>query len=489
MRLQPIFQTNSVLLSLLHSVAAAQNPIWYTVESEVLICEPVASVGFRVTLPLTAPKKDTPHVLTFFRTSNNSVTVTFEVRDADKKIVVKNQTVTFQALTAKRRLLENSSSPAEHFMAKFEEPEVEDAQEDEWGMETWRRLSARRRGGGVTSSSSSKTSSSTSSSKTSSSTGGLRRRANPAAARRRGSATEGKNQPSAGVGGSRFQNSNGQSWAYTSQSRLTSNYGGRTPQTTSYGYSGQSAYTSPTSGRSNMAMYAGAGLVGGVAVGAGAMYLMSSSSYGSYSRYGRGNDRCSHSSGWSGSCSACFQRYKNEECIQDGPRGSANRDDLMNTGFWPADWKSPLTVTIFSVSGVDFERSRICPPAGWTEHDGSEVLPAGSDIFLTMTEMAELGDALEADGSAGAAAAVAGSLISICCCCCCLCAIVAICFKLAQSTQRVGDSSSDSQRLAHDQPVIVEASVVQPYSSVDDQAVVMGSPVFQQPYQAGRPVG
>jgi len=153
---------------------------------------------------------------------------------------------------------------------------VEEAQEDEegrqdveWGMEKWRRLSSRRRGGG--SSSRPRPSPSPSSSRSSSTlSGGARRRANPAAARRRGSRSEGKDQPSTGVGGSRFQNSNGQSWAYTSQSRLTSNFGGRTPQTTSYGYAGRSTYVSPASGGSSMTpdMYTGAALVGGVAVGA-----------------------------------------------------------------------------------------------------------------------------------------------------------------------------------------------------------------------------
>jgi len=240
-----------------------------------------------------------------------------------------------------------------------------------------------------------------------------------------------------------------------------------------------------------MAMYAGAGLVGGVAVGAGAMYLLSSSSsYSRYSLYGRGNDRCSQSSGWSGSCRDCYQRYGyGDQCVQEGPLGSANRDDLMDTGFWPADWKSPLTVTIFSVRGVDFERSQICPPADWTNFSGSEVLPTGSDLFLTMTEMAELGDELQ-DESAGTEAAVLGSLISICCCCCCLVAIFAICFKMARSASKVADSSSvsGSQQVVHDQPIVVAASVVQPLG-YGEQPVVMGSPVFQKPYQPGRPVG
>jgi len=454
-----------------------------------------------VQLPQTAPAKHTPHVLNFFRSSNNSVAISFDVRDAAAKTVMKKQTVTLQALTAKRRRLERSSPPAEdELMAEFAELEVEEAQEDEegrqdveWGMEKWRRLSSRRRGGG--SSSRPRPSPSPSSSRSSSTlSGGARRRANPAAARRRGSRSEGKDQPSTGVGGSRFQNSNGQSWAYTSQSRLTSNFGGRTPQTTSYGYAGRSAYVSPASGGSSMtpAMYTGAALVGGVAVGAGAMYLLSSSSsYSRYSRYGRGNNRCSHSSGWSRSCRDCYQRY-GDQCVQEGPLRSANRDDLMDTGFWPADWKSPLTVTVFSVGGVDFERSQICPPAGWTNFHGSEVLPVSNDLFLTMTEMAELGDELQDESAGSTVGAVLGSLVSICCCCCCLVAIFAICFKKAQraSNRKVADSSSvsGSRQVAHDQPIVVAASVVQPLG-YGEQPVVMGSPVFQKPYQPGRPVG
>lgn len=238
-------------------------------------------------------------------------------------------------------------------------------------------------------------------------------------------------------------------------------------------------------------MYAGAGLVGGVVIGAGAMYLLSStSSYGRYSRYGRGNDRCTHDSGWSGSCSSCYQRYNNDQCIPQGPRGSANRDDLMDTGFWPADWKSPLTVTVFSVKGVDFEKSRICPPAGWSQHDGSQMPAAGSDLFMAMTEMAELGDKLEED--TGVVGPVVGTLVSICCCCCCIAAICAITYKVCRGADKVGDCPTAT----HDQPIVVEASLVQPWGNTQ-QAVVMGSPVVQQPYQPGlepgyqpgRPVG
>merc|ERR1712127_104469 len=90
----------------------------------------------------------------------------------------------------------------------------------------------------------------------------------------------------------------------------------------------------------------------------------------------------------------------------------------------------------------------------------------------------------------GVVGPVVGTLVSICCCC--IAAIFAIIYKVCRGADKVGDCPTAT----HDQPIVVEASLVQPWGNTQ-QAVVMGSPVVQQPYQPGlepgyqpgRPVG
>lgn len=182
-------------------------------------------------------------------------------------------------------------------------------------------------------------------------------------------------------------------------------------------------------------MYAGAGLVGGVLIG-GALATM----YGSYSRYGYSNQRCWHQpTVESLSCRDCYRRYDDNECIQEGPRHDANRDDLMDTGFWPADWRGPLTVTVYSISGVDFTAA-ICPPANWSEASSDIMAPIGSSLYLTLTEVAELGDELEEDSEMSIVSLLASVLFAFCCCMC-----VATCFiVLLKKRQQLANHSEES---------------------------------------------
>lgn len=138
--------------------------------------------------------------------------------------------------------------------------------------------------------------------------------------------------------------------------------------------------------------------------------------YASYSLYDLSNQRCWHQhNGESLPCRNCHRRYDDDECIQEGPQQYANRDDLMDTGFWPADWLGPLNVTIYNISGVDFTAG-ICPPANWSEVSSDSMAPIASSLYLTLTEVAELGDELEKDSNVGLI--VVGAFLGVCCCAC-----------------------------------------------------------------------
>lgn len=231
-------------------------------------------------------------------------------------------------------------------------------------------------------------------------------------ARRRGAPASAP-QPQQGVAGSRFQNSNGQAYGYTQPGRLNNNYPGGYGKT-GYGYAGQSAYR-PSSGMGMGSRMAMAG-VGGLALGFGAAYMFSR-----WNSYGRCR---SHDDSYHGSCDQCYSRYNNR-CSPDRLDRNANRDDLMQMGFWPDDWISPLTVTITAVTGTDFAQSLICPPAiGWNESEGQ-------DIFMTLTKVAGLADKLARDSvyerperESSVLSSLLG-LILFCCCCGALAGIAA----------------------------------------------------------------
>merc|ERR1712012_1363207 len=72
------------------------------------------------------------------------------------------------------------------------------------------------------------------------------------------------------------------------------------------------------------------------------------------------------------------------------------RDDLMmESGFIPQDIQPfPLSIRIFSVAGPGYSETAICPPPACADVNCS--IPTDTDIpndiFVTLTEMQELGD-------------------------------------------------------------------------------------------------
>jgi len=206
------------------------------------------------------------------------------------------------------------------------------------------------------------------------------------------------------------------SYGYPSTGYAMSAFGGHTPLSTSYGYSGMNAYQG-NSGYT-VAMAGGAGLLAGY-VGSQLMhpyYHHHGYSWGGYNRQDIYGMPCT-SGTWSGSCSSCVSLYGGSSCnVMMSPKIDAARDDLMNTGFAPAQVAWPITVTITHLSGPDFTPSLICPPQNGT---GDWQPPAMKQLFLTLTALGERTGA-DAYVSGHQGAAGASGLFNILLCCCCL---------------------------------------------------------------------
>jgi len=163
---------------------------------------------------------------------------------------------------------------------------------------------------------------------------------------------------------------------------------GSSPQKHDYGYSGANAYNPQPGGTSNVSKIAIAA-VGGAVVGTGAYYMDIGYSH---------RSRCEYGS-YMGSCKSCYERYSREQCQQQPPQVPAARDDLMIFGFVPADYKSPITVTLSDLLGKDYpsiQPSPICPPKNW---DGSEstwsYASGATEIYMTLTTVDELADTVD----------------------------------------------------------------------------------------------
>merc|ERR1740130_265930 len=72
------------------------------------------------------------------------------------------------------------------------------------------------------------------------------------------------------------------------------------------------------------------------------------------------------------------------------------RDDLMGEGFTPSNYKSPLTLKIKHIAGVEFEVKDICPVnnsvAGQSQSNWIKASSFQTNLFVTLTEMEVLGD-------------------------------------------------------------------------------------------------
>eukprot|EP00442_Polarella_glacialis_P005445 CAMPEP_0115048028 /NCGR_PEP_ID=MMETSP0227-20121206/318_1 /TAXON_ID=89957 /ORGANISM="Polarella glacialis, Strain CCMP 1383" /LENGTH=304 /DNA_ID=CAMNT_0002431361 /DNA_START=1420 /DNA_END=2334 /DNA_ORIENTATION=+ len=80
-----------------------------------------------------------------------------------------------------------------------------------------------------------------------------------------------------------------------------------------------------------------------------------------------------------------------EPVIPGEPPINATRDDLMSTGFIPADYTYPLSVNITAISGQEFAPALICPPPGLIT--GVSWWPTASkELFLTLSAVDEIGE-------------------------------------------------------------------------------------------------
>lgn len=164
--------------------------------------------------------------------------------------------------------------------------------------------------------------------------------------------------------------------------------------TTSYGYTGANAYKSNSGMK--IAMAAGGGLLAGYAVSSmmhnmhnpyGYGYTDMSNPFG-YSRAEMLSMQCTAGS-WSGLCSSCITAYSANTCnVEFTPKIDATRDDLMGTGFIPADYTWPLLVKVTDVTSTAFHPSEICPPNNLS--DPTWKAPPMKQLFLTLTVIEEL---------------------------------------------------------------------------------------------------
>ena len=168
-------------------------------------------------------------------------------------------------------------------------------------------------------------------------------------------------------------------YGYANRPHMMNNYGGTMPYQTPYGYSGYNAY--PPQSQANVAMYA----VGGLAAGAGAMYMynnMYGGHWGDHRRRRFGDFRsqsfCQVTASGSRQgafmeCQTCYNLYgfascpSAEECrsamgCRYTTAQSFARDELSATGFIPKGFTPPLKVTFTNITGQGINSAAICPP-------------------------------------------------------------------------------------------------------------------------------
>jgi len=176
------------------------------------------------------------------------------------------------------------------------------------------------------------------------------------------------------------------SFSYGSQASLVSRFP-RGYRKTSYGYSGSGAWRQQDSGYSGMMI--GATMAFGIDPNHG--FSTDDTLY-KYSRWKSQALECHMGSATQTmmSCADCAAKH-GTDCAPELPP-VANRDDLMDTGFWPEDYTSPLTVTITSIEGHDFSPNILCASGLASNDKLTEAARkhSASDIFLTLTKMEKL---------------------------------------------------------------------------------------------------
>lgn len=358
--------------------------VWHLVNVQSVVCANAPGYALiNISQPTDALNR--PHIFTVFRTSTAPVTLDFSATDSAGKDVASVAVTLQQARHLSELELALPVSP--------------------------RRLSSRRcfSSGGSSYSSP------------------RRRTPSPAptsysSPRRRAPGGTSPSPPSAvGAGGSRRRtfgttgsnpaNPTAGNYGYQSSTAAASNFGGKIPTGTPYGYTGANAYSGSSGSGAKIAMAAGAGLLAGYV---GSQLL--SPSWTGYSREQMLNFQCRGPSSWTGLCSTCVTVHGAQNCnIEMSPRIDATRDDLLSTGFIPSSLTWPVIVNITKISGVDFDPSKVCPNASDPTWSSS-----GKQLFITLTTLQEL-----ASGSQAASASssmswwpILAAILVIGGCCC-----------------------------------------------------------------------
>lgn len=234
-------------------------------------------------------------------------------------------------------------------------------------------------------------------------------------------------------------------YGYTNTNQFNQNYGYNQPHATPYGYSGSNAYRPSSQGGSNtgkLLLAGGGGLAAGYVLGSWA----SSSSRPSSNSWWNTRQTNQYTScsinGMSSPCDQCYNNYGAYKCVTPfEPPVNMGRDDLMDSGFIPADYRSPLVVKITKLAGSEFGASKVCPPedvlacikgynatpciVSWTP-------PQDSFIFVTLTQVSPLSESpggpvpqgpVSPQQGTGILAVLALSSLALCACAC----LTAIC--------------------------------------------------------------
>lgn len=358
-----------------------------------------------------AAELNRPHIFTIFRTTNSSVSLDFTATDSAGKAVAQ-AAVNLQQ--ASRRL--ESDLPL-----------------------SGRQLSARRRFGGGYSGGSSYSSPRrrTPSPPPSPPYTSPRRRTGTPSTASTGSAS-GSRRRTFGYDNKVHNNPSNPgagNYGYQTPGAAASNFGGRIPTGTPYGYTGANAYSGSSGSGAKIAMAAGGGLLAG--------YLGSQllHSWTGYSRAEMLNMPCTSGS-WQGLCSTCVTLHGARNCnIEISPKIDATRDDLLDTGFVPSQVSWPIQVNITKIIGVDFAPSVVCPNASdpqWTS--------AQKQLFITLTTLQELASGPQATASSGSSMLswLSWAILAVIGGCCCF----GICFVVMRRSGSPGyggyGSSSES---------------------------------------------
>ncbi|OLQ01474.1 6-phosphogluconate dehydrogenase, decarboxylating [Symbiodinium microadriaticum] len=443
--------------------------VWYYIDAMDIICP--GRQG-HATLSVTQPAvlSSDPTIFTIFRTTMNPVTLSFIARDATGRTVVdQSAPITLQAVTARpgRRLEEDEEEETKEVAMRG----LDSRRRSSFSSSRRRMSSPRRR--------------STSDSRRRAVLDSRRRTADTSPRRRVMADTRRRSsffspRRRRGGGGSFVPNNHYSNplspsighYGYTNPNYAYHNYGGHTPMSTSYGYTGANAYSSGSGMK--IALAGGAGLLAGLATSQ-LLHHSGGSSFGGYTHAQMMQQDCTYGS-WSGNCNSCVSQYGANRCdVSISPNFDATRDDLMSTGFIPTQVSWPLTVTVTSVSGIDFNPASVCPLT-----PGSAGNPSMARLFLTTTSLgmgssggnpgpgysqptnygynsgqqSNYGSVQSSSSSGSGFFAWLGTVLALCCCCgfcvCCSCASGKKPSKWGFSgDSSSSDSDSESVQMVH----------------------------------------